>query len=253
MFKSKNVKLYFNVEGKGEYILCLHGNRDSSIVYNGLVKKLKDNFTVICPDLRGHGKSFYNGDAFTLDDMVKDLINLLDYLNIKKISVIGHSLGSTLAVLLAAQQPDRIEKLVLMSSAASFKPSFKRPLPGTKITADIIKKTNDVAANYFFTEKHEEIKKFILKGWRQIPPRMHELMLEIKHPDLNPLLKEINQPVLLICGQDDKVTPVEKSIAIKNKLVNSILITIPEAGHFVFLEEEERTLSAIIPFLNEVN
>lgn len=135
MHLDEKVKLHFEVHGSGEALLCLHGNRDSSIVYKNLAEALKKDFYLICPDLRGHGNSRYNGQPFAITDMVEDIIELLDQLAVERVSILGHSLGSTLALLLALKQPDRVEKLILISAAASFEPPFKRPAAGQPITS----------------------------------------------------------------------------------------------------------------------
>ena len=82
-----------------------------------------------------------------------------------------------------------------------------------------------------------------------MPPSMHEIMIQLKHPNLLPYLKNIKQPVLLLCGQDDKVTSVEQSLEINNLLIKSRLLVIPRTGHFVFLEADHKIIPPIISFL----
>lgn len=248
---NEKVKLYFEVHGSGEALLCLHGNRDSSAVYKNLAQALKKYFYLICPDLRGHGNSRYEGQPFAITDMVDDIILLLDQLAVERVSVLGHSLGSTLALLLALKQPDRVEKLVLIGAAASFEPPFKRPAVGQPITKEVIEEVHKAAEGYFFSEKHAEVKELILRGWASMPSEMHQMMVGIKHPDLHGILEKIKNPVLLICGQEDKVTPVAKAMELNQKLYDSRLLVIPDAGHFVFLEEEKKVFSAVISFLKE--
>lgn len=114
MLKTKGIPLYCSIQGTGEAVLCLHGNRDSSLVFRDLAMTLAPHYQVLCADLRAHGLSEYTGPAFTLEDMVDDILKLLDEQELKQVSIIGHSLGSTLALLLSAREPDRVKKLVLM-------------------------------------------------------------------------------------------------------------------------------------------
>lgn len=248
----EKIKLNYNVYGQGEALLCLHGNRDSSAVFKDMAAAMRESFLVICPDLRGHGRSIYSGGPFTIYDMMEDITDLLGELGIEKVNIAGHSLGSTIAVLFASMQPERVNKMVLMSSAASFSPSFKRPQPGETITQDIIDKVNQIAADYFFTSGHNEVQKQIIEGWASMPAKMHEMMIHVKHPDLNPVLHKIKHPVLLICGQEDKITPVGKSLDLNSKLPNSRLLVIPGAGHFVFLEEGNKIYASVLSFLKEM-
>lgn len=114
MLKTKGIPLHYSIQGAGEAVLCLHGNRDSSLVFGDLARALEPHYQVLRADLRAHGQSEYAGPAFTLEDMVDDILRLLDEQGLKQVSIIGHSLGSTLALLLSAREPDRVKKLVLM-------------------------------------------------------------------------------------------------------------------------------------------
>lgn len=114
MLKTKGIPLHCSIQGNGEAVLCLHGNRDSSLVFRDLAMALAPHYQVLCADLRAHGQSEYDGPAFTLEDMADDILRLLDEQGLKQVSIIGHSLGSTLALLLSAREPDRVKKLVLM-------------------------------------------------------------------------------------------------------------------------------------------
>ncbi|MFD2875588.1 alpha/beta fold hydrolase [Paenibacillus rhizoplanae] len=150
MLKTKGIPLHHTIQGTGDAVLCLHGNRDSSLVFRDLAQALTPHYQVLCADLRAHGQSEYDGPAFTLEDMVDDILRLLDEQGLKQVSIIGHSLGSTLALLLSAREPDRVKKLVLMGAAATFAVPFKRPEHGEEITPDTVRQTNAAAVPYFF-------------------------------------------------------------------------------------------------------
>lgn len=233
-------------------VLCLHGNRDSSRVFASIRLAMEADIEVRSMDLRGHGRSPLPQYPFTIDDMVNDIRLELEKLTQPapgRVCLLGHSLGATLSLMCAARFPASIERLVLIGAAASFTPSFKRPGGHETITPEMIAETNRRAAPYFFTTRHPEVQETILAGWQAMPPRMHEFMNRIKHPDLYPILDQIRQPVLLICGDADKITPLEKSVELNRLLPDSRLLVIPRAGHFVFLEEEQKITAPIISFL----
>jgi pimeloyl-ACP methyl ester carboxylesterase len=245
---NKDFDIHYEIVGEGETIICIHGNRDSSDVFRSISNKLKDSFRVITFDLRGHGNSVVT-EGFTVDDLVQDLVHIMDTLKIKKASLIGHSLGSSIATIFASTFPEKVNKLVLISAASTFTAKLNRPQPGTHITPKIVAETNKRLASYFFTLGHEDVQEYILDGWSRMPPSMHEIMIQLKHPNLLPYLKNIKQPVLLLCGQDDKVTSVEQSLEINNLLIKSRLLVIPRTGHFVFLEADHKIIPPIISFL----
>lgn len=251
MLKTKGIRLFYSCQGTGEAVLCLHGNRDSSEVFRELAGVLGTHYQVLCADLRGHGQSEYTGPAFTLEDMVDDLIRLLDERGLKKVTLIGHSLGSTLALLLAAREPERVNKLVLMGAAATFKVPFKRPDQGEEITPDTVRQTNAAAVPFFFTEGHAEVQQRILEGWSQLPAATHRLMIQIRHPDLRPVLQGIKQRTLIVTGQEDRITPLSKALELNRYLPDSRMLAVPGTGHFMFLEEPAVVSEAVLSFLRE--
>lgn len=251
MLKTKGIPLFYSCQGTGEAILCLHGNRDSSLVFREIAQSLQPHYQVLCADLRGHGQSDYSGQPFTLDDMVDDIVRLLDEQGLKQVSIVGHSLGSTLALLLSARDPGRVKKLVLMGAAATFQVPFKRPSHGEEITPDTVRQTNAAAVPYFFTEGHEEVQHRILEGWSRLPAATHRLMIQIQHPDLRPVLQNIRQRTLIITGQEDRITPLHKALELNRYLPDSRMMAVPGSGHFMFLEENDAVADAMLTFLRE--
>ncbi|WP_438434938.1 alpha/beta fold hydrolase [Gorillibacterium sp. sgz500922] len=249
--ESTRCRLHAVRSGSGKPVLCLHGNRDSSEVFRELGVALGGSRKVLRADLRGHGASRYEGGPFTIDDMADDVLGLLEEEGIERTAVIGHSLGSSLAMLLASRYPERFERLVLIGAAATFRPSFRRPAEGERIDAETVERTNQAAAPYFFTERHPEVRDRVLAGWRALPAAMHERMIGVRHPDLLPLLAGIRVPALVLCGGADRITPPEKSQELADGLPDARLEVVEGAGHFVFLEEPDETARRIRAFLEE--
>ncbi|MET0107800.1 MAG: alpha/beta fold hydrolase [Candidatus Thiodiazotropha sp.] len=112
------VELYYRKFGKPEQpTLCLlHGLFGSANNWMGIVKYLQDDFHIITPDLRNHGRSpHHDGMDYTL--MAGDLLELFDRLGINGVNLLGHSMGGKVAMWSALQQPERIEKLVVADIA----------------------------------------------------------------------------------------------------------------------------------------
>lgn len=110
------MELHFQVEGEGPAIVLIHGLSDNLLYWEPVSSALKNSYTVIRLDLRGHGQSELGRDKITLDLLTDDLKNLLDDLNIKKAHLIGFSLGGAIAMNFAVKFPDKISSLVLMST-----------------------------------------------------------------------------------------------------------------------------------------
>ena len=109
-------RFYVHISGNGEDILfMIHGMWLDHRCLNPLFPYLEENFTIIAPDFRGHGKSSYKNPIKNVDDFVEDLSYLMDYFEIKKVYFFGWCGGSSVALKYASINPDRVEKIVVCS------------------------------------------------------------------------------------------------------------------------------------------
>jgi pimeloyl-ACP methyl ester carboxylesterase len=102
--------------GSGPAVLLIHGIGDSSDTWKGLVRELARDYTVIAPDLLGHGRSEKPRADYSVAAYANAMRDLLSVLDIDRATVIGHSLGGGVAMQFAYQYPERCERLVLVST-----------------------------------------------------------------------------------------------------------------------------------------
>jgi pimeloyl-ACP methyl ester carboxylesterase len=126
IIKTNNIDLHYvehNPNGKPTLTL-LHGLTANAHAFDGLVAHgLTKHFRFIAPDLRGRGLSSKPAFRYTLEDHARDILGLLDELKIEKALLGGHSYGGLLSVYIAANYPDRVEKLVILDAAAEMNPN----------------------------------------------------------------------------------------------------------------------------------
>lgn len=124
--KTNNIDLHYlehNASGSPTLIL-IHGLTANAHAFDGLISHgLTNHFRLITPDLRGRGLSSKPAFRYTLEDHAQDILGLLDHLEIGKALIGGHSYGALLSVYLAANYPDRVEKLVIIDAAAEMNPN----------------------------------------------------------------------------------------------------------------------------------
>ncbi len=108
----------YKIEGKGETLVFIHGLSDSLEYWELLANILKTKYQILRMDLRGHGKSDLKNDEITIDLYTNDLRELLDNLNLKKVHLIGFSLGGAIALNFSLKYSDMVSSMVLMSSFA---------------------------------------------------------------------------------------------------------------------------------------
>jgi pimeloyl-ACP methyl ester carboxylesterase len=124
--KTNNIDLHYiehNPKGSPTLVL-IHGLTANAHAFDGLIAHgLTKHFHLISPDLRGRGLSSKPAFRYTLEDHAQDILGLLDHLNIGKALLGGHSYGGLLSVYLAANYPDRVEKLIILDAAAEMNPN----------------------------------------------------------------------------------------------------------------------------------
>src|SRR3954462_7972497 len=102
--------------GWGPLLVLLHGIAGSSETWNDVIEPLAEHYTVVAPDLLGHGESAKPRGDYSLGAYASGLRDLLSALGHDSGTIVGHSLGGGVAMQLAYQFPDRCERLVLESS-----------------------------------------------------------------------------------------------------------------------------------------
>ena len=106
--------------------MLLHALGDDSSSWEFVAAELSQFFRVVTLDFRGHGQSDRPGD-YSFEVMRDDVLGLLDHLNLARTSVVGHSMGGTVAYLIAEAQPGRIDRLILEDTPPPFPESWSTP------------------------------------------------------------------------------------------------------------------------------
>ncbi|AXT84596.1 hypothetical protein C6I20_04900 [Aeromicrobium sp. A1-2] len=106
----------FRISGSGPAVLLIHGLACDSSTWLDVIPKLSEHFTVIAPDLLGHGESDKPDADYSLGGYANGMRDLLTVLGIDKVTVVGHSFGGGVAMQFAYQFPDRTERVVLVST-----------------------------------------------------------------------------------------------------------------------------------------
>ncbi|RYZ26362.1 MAG: alpha/beta fold hydrolase, partial [Sphingobacteriales bacterium] len=124
--RTNNIDLHYieHNPGSKHTLVLIHGLTANAHAFDGLIAHgLTKHFRLISPDLRGRGLSSKPAFRYTLEDHAQDILGLLDHLEIERALLGGHSYGGLLSVYLAANYPQRVEKLVILDAAAEMNPN----------------------------------------------------------------------------------------------------------------------------------
>jgi pimeloyl-ACP methyl ester carboxylesterase len=115
VFKSHSIDIYYTDWNKSASnpVLMLHGFNVQSHTWDPVASALSRNRRIICPDLRGHGRSSWTRDGYWSEQFAADVIDLLEREGVTSCDVVGHSLGARVGIALSGLRPDLVRRLVL--------------------------------------------------------------------------------------------------------------------------------------------
>lgn len=238
----KGSKIYYEEYGKGKPLLLLHQGLGSIENLAEIVPELSKHFRIIAPDAPGHGRSEH-ADSLSGALLADYCSAIIDQLKLDSVYVMGWSMGGNTALLLAANRPDKVRKVV---SGASNTKSTGLTQEGRDLlkeyTVEAVKEDKDWLANY--QKLNPQPDKWI-KFWEDNQKMWSR---EIKVPDHK--LAAIDVPVLVIRGDQDMIR-LEHSIEIYRALKKGQLCVYPNVGHGMPELKSEMLCRIAIDFLKE--
>lgn len=261
------VNLYYNDIGQKESvsIVLIHGFPFNSEMWKGQMPPLLDNkedLRSVTFDLRGHGQSDVGDGQYTIELFANDVIGLLDHLKIKKTILCGFSMGGYIALRLIERNPDRFNALILCdttSAADSNEAKIKRATSIELIKREGIARYAEpflkavFASQTFDTNPRiiDEIRRTILST---SPLGMCGALLAMAgRTDTSEALSRIGVPTLILVGEHDAVTSPTAAKSMHDKIPNSELHLIRNAGHMSNLENPVMFNDRLTTFLNGID
>ena len=253
------MSLYYREIGRGEHtIVILHGLYGSSDNWVTIAKKLQENFRVILPDQRNHGRSFHHSEH-TYNAMASDLLELLQQLRINKICLAGHSMGGKCAMKFAMNYPEMVETLAVIdiapkkyvfdNTSLNNHPYIINTLISTNISG--LSERNEIDAVLEKQIPDKALRSFLMKNIRR--NKGNEFYWQLNLEALKNNFDEISDgfshieadndaitlPALFIKGEkSDYITSGDYPV-IKHFFPNSEMITISETGHWLHAEKPD--------------
>jgi len=245
-------EVYFSLSGCGpKDILLVHGSGGDHTIWGYQVKELRKNFSIAAIDLNGHGRSaFRNGDG--LETYTQDVLAVLERLS-PDTFLVGHSLGGAIALNVVLCYPDRISGLGLIGTGARL-----RVLPKIlELVRGDFEAAIELILSWAFGEtffRHQP--RLLQKTKEQMRRNGQKILLRdlltCDSFDVMNKLEQIKVPVLIICGREDKLTPVKYSEYLRDHISGATLHIIEEAGHMVMLEQPAQLNRTIKEFLKKL-
>ncbi len=240
-------------------LIFLHGLGGSGASWNGSIGGLSDSHTVIVPDLRGCGASETGSDFYSLRLLADDVVAWMDVLGIKSCHLIGHSFGAVVAQEVLTKHNSRVRSAMLVSTSSRVGPQAADNW--LRLAAAVRKnglraspKASARAFSENFANTHPELVRSQSELTTRSAPDVYAAQAEAAaRYDYTEALAAVVQPVLVMQGKEDRMTPVGGSVLLARALPNAKLELIEGVGHNLHLELGPSFAQRIADFVAEVD
>ena len=237
----------YNDEGESgaPVIIFIHGFPFNKSMWDKQFKALKENYRVIAYDVRGHGNSDAGKGDFSIELFANDLLSFMDALKIDKAMLCGLSMGGYIALNAVEKYPDRFDALILSDTtcvADTPEAKEKRLKAIESIKKSGVEKYAEESIKNLFAPESLSTKKEEIAAVREMIVNTSKqslyktLQAFYKRKETCSKLHDINVPVLIVVGKEDKITPPEAAQMMHEKIEDSILYIIEHAGHLSNIE-----------------
>lgn len=247
--------IYYSVhEGKGGDslpVVLIHGAGGTHLHWPPGIRRLS-RYRVFALDLPGHGKSDAVDGEQSIAGYVHRVRDWMTAIGLSRAVLVGHSMGGAIVLEMAIRYPEQVFGIGLVSSGAR--------LP---VNPALLQRTAGAVGFYQALE--------MIVSWSfapQAPPRLVELafrrmsetrpsvlygdLLACNSFDVTVLLERIDCPTLVVCGEEDKMTPMRYSQTLASAIPGARLERIANAGHMVMLEQPEQLTAVLSSFLERI-
>lgn len=255
-----DISVSYKEFGSGEPLIMIMGFSSAMDIWDPiLLNNLSSQYRVIIFDNRGVGNTTDSGAEFSIPLFARDTVGLMDALNISHANILGWSMGGNIALELAADFPDRVNKLVLYAADPGGKEAIP---PDPEVLSQL---TNSSGTD---RERGERMLSLILPAaWLAEHPDPRDYMPDATE-QVNPStiaaqtqalsswegvydrLSTITAPTLLITGDEDRIAPMKNSEMMAAQIPRAQIILIPGGGHGVMYQDPKELAEYVREFLN---
>jgi pimeloyl-ACP methyl ester carboxylesterase len=254
-------RIYFEEHGIGpETIIFAHSLLFNCRMFDDQVNALKDRYRCITYDFRGQGHSEVTRDGYDIDSLYEDTVAIIEQLDCAPCHFLGFSMGGMVALRIAIRRPELLKSLILVDTSADPEPSenlpkynllklFVRWIGPWAVTGQIMP---IMFGQKFLTDP---ARADLVEKWRGQFTQNDRIGVTravtavITREAVYDQIDTIMTPSLIIVGEKDVGITPDKSERMHERIPNSKMVTIPDAGHMTPVEEPDAVITALKDFL----
>ena len=251
-----SVALHHRLDGpEGAPVLMLSNSLGTAVgMWDDLLPALADHFRVLRYDQRGHGRTPAPPGPYTLAELGRDALELLDQLGLERVSFCGTSLGGMTGMWLAINAPERIDRLGLCCTSAHLPPREMWTERAATVRAHGVEAVADAQLERWFTSAFAERRPEAVERARRVlletPPEGYAGCCEaIAAHDLRHALGSIRAPTLVLAADDDPATPPAHGRLIADAIDGARFVVLERARHLAVVELPEESARELLAHL----
>ena len=231
-------------------VVLIHGAGGHHLYWPPQIRRLH-NHRVYALDLPGHGKSEGIGHH-SIDDYVTEVMVFIKALKLNSVILVGHSMGGAIALSAAVRFPKRVLALGLLGSAARLRVSpiiLQRASDPAKI-AEAIRLVIDLS---FAPQSSARLRELAAQRMAETRPAvLYGDFLACDDFNITDQLSRISTPTIILCGAEDKMTPIKDSEFLRDHITGARLDIVSDAGHMLMLEQPDLVAEVLADFLDPI-
>jgi pimeloyl-ACP methyl ester carboxylesterase len=260
-FTLGHVTLNYRIDGTGpEPLVCIHGVGSSLLAWEGVVARLKNHFTLLTFDLRGHGESTRVQGRYEIDDMVAETLALASEAGFPRFHLAGFSLGGLIAQRLALLAPERVKKLVLLSTV-----SGRNQQERDRVAARLVAlQAGEPGSHYDMS-----LSRWLTEAFQQNNPQLVMQLRErnamndpacyaaayrvLAETDFGEQLHQVRCPTLIATGEEDAGSNPRMAAFMHQQIAGSQIRILPGLRHSILTEAPGLVATMLLEFLQSTD
>lgn len=228
-------------------LILIHGAGGTRLNWPPEIRRLK-GIQVYALDLPGHGDS-PSGAMGSVSGFARRILDWMDEENLPRAVLAGHSMGGAITQTIALMAPERVAGIVLVSTGARLR--VHPQILDLSSDREQFHSVAELVTSWSFSEGCEDrLRELALERYREGDPEvMHSDFHACNNFDIMEEVEDIHTPTLVICGEEDRMTPVKYSNYLAERIEGAELVRISGAGHMVMLEKPKEVSKAIKEFM----
>ncbi len=260
LLKLHNKHIYYKQQGRGIPIMLIAGLCSDSVSWLPVIFGLAKYFKVITIDNRGVGRSSKDNSNISIEDMTDDCADLINYLGLSPVVVLGHSMGGMIAMDLSIRYPELVDKLILEATAPTMS---NRNVYMLQDWVTFLRNGMDkklwlrnmyywIFSPSFFNDKvmlEQYIDMALRYRYPQSVNSFENQVIALSKFDCQNALSEIKANTLVVYGEQDLLFPAKETERMFDTICNMNSITIKNAAHSIHMDEPEVFVKNVVDFI----